>query len=68
MKINKTALVEAAKELGRVVVLAAVGFGLAYVTELPQTETTVVVLAVLRFVDKFLHVSPDTKVSGLVPF
>jgi hypothetical protein len=68
MKINKQALKEAAKELGRVLLLAGIGWGVSYVSNLPSTQTTVIVLAVLRWVDKYIHESKDIKVNGLVPF
>lgn len=67
-KTTKQALWEAAKELGRVLILAAVGWGISYLSTLPTTQTTIAVLAVLRWLDKFLHENKAVKLSGLVPF
>ena len=43
------------KELARVLLFALVSFGIAKLTSLPETETTVIGLAVLRTVDKVIH-------------
>lgn len=68
MKFNREAIIEAAKELGRVILFAAVGWAISFVTDLPQSQTTFIVLAILRFVDKAIHENPSVKLKGLSPF
>lgn len=65
-KVNKQAVLEALKELFRVLLFAGIGWGVSYVANLPETQTTAIVLLVLRAVDKFLHES-SIKVKGLSP-
>lgn len=55
-------------ELARVIVLAAIGWGVAYVTALPESQTTVIVLFVLKAVDKYVHENENLPVKGLLPF
>lgn len=62
------AQIEALKEFVRVVVLALIGFAVAYLGELPQTETVVIVLSVLRFADKYIHEDKSNPRNGLLPF
>lgn len=59
---------EAVKEAGRVVVLALVSWLVSYVAGLPQTETTAILLVVLRALDKYVHEDKSIKFDGLVPF
>lgn len=66
--MDKQALISAGKEAARVALLAAVGFFMAYVSDLPETSTTAVVLLVLRFVDKYIHKSNKVTAKGLLPF
>lgn len=66
--MDKKALFEAGKEAVRLAVLAAVGFFISYISELPQTQTTTIVLLVLRTVDKYIHKSDKTSATGLLPF
>lgn len=65
---DESALWEAAKAILRLIVLAIPGIAISYFTDLPETQTTVILLGVLRFVDKYLHESKNTDVTGLVPF
>lgn len=66
--MNKKALLEAAKELGRVLLFAAIGWGIGYVTSLPENTTTAVVLLVLRAADKYVHENPNIEAKGVAPF
>lgn len=65
--MEKEALVEAAKELFRLGLFAAVGFAIAYVGGLPKTETTSTILAILRFIDKYIHENKDIDLKGISP-
>lgn len=59
---------ESLKELGRVLLFALVSFAFAKVSSLPETQTTLVGLALLRFADKFLHeLGKETGNEKLVP-
>jgi len=53
--MNEEAVIKSAKELLRVGILAIVAYLVAKYSILPQTEGTILILAVLKFVDKFLH-------------
>lgn len=63
---------EALKEVLRLVVFGVVGivitYGINYFTAVPQTQTSVIILFVLRAIDKWVHSNPDVKATGLVPF
>lgn len=59
---------EAAKEVARLALMGAVGAIIAWLTDLDQSTTVVVVTFVLRYVDKWLHKSENTELKGLVPF
>lgn len=72
MTFNKDAFVEAVKEILRVAFLAAVTAVLGYLGNLvagldPSSVYYVVGTVVLRAVDKYIHVNPDTKLKGLSP-
>lgn len=64
---NKKALTDGLKEVLRAALFAGVGYLIAYLTTLPETQTTFIVLGILRFVDKVIHKSP-VKANGLTPF
>lgn len=66
--MNKKALKEAALELSRVLVLAALAWGIAYLSNLPESQTTVIGLFVLKTIDKYLHTNDNVPVKGLLPF
>lgn len=66
--MNKLATIEALKELGRVLLFAAIGWAVAYVTALPETSTTAIILLVLRTLDKYIHENPAIKAKGIAPF
>lgn len=71
--MNKQAIIEAAKEVGRLALFAAltavVGWAGQQVNAFdPTTLQYVLGTAALRFVDKYLHKSPDTKLNGVAPF
>ena len=57
------ALKESSKELGRLALFGLVGVVIAYFSDLPQTQTTLTVLAVLRWADKWLHENAKVKVA-----
>lgn len=64
----QTAAIRAGKDLARLIIFALPGILIVALTDLPQTETVVTVLAVLRFVDTTIHNSSATSSSGLLPF
>ena len=68
MDNRKTALKEALLEALRYAVLLGIGFLIALVSELPETETTLLIAGLLRFVDKAIHEYDATKLKGLLPF
>jgi hypothetical protein len=61
------AQLEATKEILRYAVLLIVSWiitgALQYVTTLPQTETTAILLIVLRWLDKYLYVDKGYKLT-----
>lgn len=65
--MDKQALIEAGKELLRLFLFSFVGVLIAYVGDLPQTETTAIALFVLRIVDKYIHEDKDINLKGLSP-
>lgn len=64
----KQPVVEAAKDIARLVVFAIPGLLIGYFTDLPATQVTAVILLVLRAVDSYIHNDPTTKTNGLTPF
>lgn len=69
--MNKEALLEALKELGRYLLFAAVGWVVAYLGGLEQTQTVMLVTMLFRFLDKFLHERFKDRgegLSGIAPF
>lgn len=69
MKFDKKAWVEAGQEVVRLAFFAVLGvvvsFLLNKLTVVPQTETTVVAMFFLKFVDKYLHENKYTELNGL---
>lgn len=65
--MNKQDILEGLKSGARVAIFAFVGALIAYVTGLPQNNTTMVVLLVLKVVDKAVHES-KFDINGLLPF
>ena len=65
--MNK-AITEAAKELGRVLLFAAISWGIAYLTALPESQTTLIGLFLLRTLDKFVHENDNIKAKGIAGF
>ena len=66
VKVNKSALVEAVKEPLRLLVLAVIPFGIAWLGGLPY-EWAVVATVALKFLDKFVHqLGKNTDRVGLV--
>jgi len=65
-------IAESTKEIGRLVLFGLIGFGIAYVAKLPETEGTVLIAALLRYLDKYLHekakVQTASKLKGISPF
>lgn len=68
MKFLSHAQWEAVKEVARLAVLAAIGAVIAWLSDLDQTTTVMIVTAVLRAVDKWIHKSEETELNGLLPF
>ena len=67
-KVDKNALYEAVKEPVRLLVLAIVPFGIAWLGGL-NYEWALIATAVLRFVDKYLHnLAPKGESGGIVRF
>lgn len=70
------ALKEALKELGRLVLFGVfsivVTFVLDKLTNVPQTETIVIITALLRFADKWIHENSKSvknpTIEGISPF
>jgi len=59
---------EASKEPLRILVIAIIPIMLAYL-EVINTELAIAIIAVLRVVDKYLHLlAPEGKAGGLVRF
>jgi len=46
---------EALKEAGRIILLGLISFAIASIADYPQTETTALILLVLRSLDKWMH-------------
>lgn len=59
---------EALKEIGRLILFAIPGIVLGYFTSLPETQTTVIIVMVLRAVDKYIHTNDGIKANGIAPF
>lgn len=59
---------EGIKEIARLAIFAIIAWAITQVSGLPETEGTAAILAVLRFVDKWLHEHPTSRVPGLTPF
>lgn len=73
MKIDKKALLEGAKEVGRVVFFGAVSALALYVTSQlanfdPTSVQFVVLTVVGRFLDKYVHENEDIERGGVAPF
>ncbi len=71
--MNRKAIWEGLKEVGRIAFLAAVTAAIAWATDavdlLDPTSTFYIVgTLVLRFADKYLHENQDVKISGIAPF
>lgn len=67
-KLTSHAQMEAVKEALRLAVLGALGALLAYLADLDQSTTVIVVTFVLRTIDKWVHKSEKTERNGLLPF
>lgn len=66
--MNKEATIKALKELGRVLLFAAISFGISYLGKLPQSETVMYGTLVLKIVDKYVHENEDISLKGISPF
>ena len=69
----KDSVWEAAKEAGRVALLAVISWGIAKLAILPESETVLIGTILLRALDKWLHelggsTKNDLLVGGLVRF
>ena len=66
-----SASVATIKEVGRLVIFAAIGAGLTaligIVAEVPTTTSTAIISLILRAVDKYIH-KADVQANGLLPF
>lgn len=68
MKFDKKAFIAAVKEPLRLLVLAVIPFVIVYFTEL-GAGWAVGAVAVLRFIDKYLHeLAPKGEAGGIVRF
>lgn len=70
MIVNKDALKESLKEIGRVALFAFIGFAISYFGNLPETQTTAIVLVALRWLDKYIHenYTDGDQFKGIAPF
>lgn len=71
--MDKKAVWEAVKEVARLAFFAAAAAVVAWATTKltaldPNSTFVVIGTAVLRFVDKWIHESENTKANGLAPF
>jgi hypothetical protein len=71
--MNKKAIIEAVKEIARLAVFGAIGAVLTWATSKvgsfdPTSIQYLVVTAVIRFVDKWVHANENIKAKGLLPF
>lgn len=66
--MDQKAIVEASKDILRLIVFAIPGIIIGYVTDLPATQTTAIVLLILRSVDSYIHNNDGIKANGLTPF
>lgn len=71
--MNKEAILEAVKEVGRLAFFAALtavlGWASTKVSSFDPTSTYYIVGTVLlRLVDKYVHASPDIDRNGIAPF
>lgn len=71
--MNKQAIIETAKEVARIALLAAVTAVVGWVsTKVSSFDPTsvyyIVGTVLLRAVDKYVHVSPDTTKNGITGF
>lgn len=66
--MNKQALIEALKELGRVLLFAAVSWGISYLGSLPQNESVMIGTVLLKALDKYIHKNENMRANGLAPF
>lgn len=71
--MNKQAILEAVKEVGRLAFFAALTAVVGWVaTQLSTLDTSsayyIVGTVALRFVDKYIHTNEDMDTSGIAPF
>lgn len=71
--MNKEAIIAAAKELGRVVLFAAITAAIGWFTQLvttldPGSTYYIVGTVLLRLVDKYVHANPNINAQGVAPF
>ena len=72
-QVDKEAVMEALKELGRIAFLGAVTAGVGWFTALvssldPTSAQFIVGTALLKVMDKFVHKSKKIKANGVAPF
>lgn len=69
---NKDKLFEATKAATRYLIFLVLSWSISYFSELPQSETTLIGLSLLTFIDKYLHESwksrGRTGLKGISPF
>lgn len=73
MNIDRQAIIEAVKEVGRLAFFAAATAVVAWATERlgmldPSSVFYVAGTFVLRYVDKYIHEAKAIKANGLAPF
>lgn len=69
---GKEPVAEGTKETARTGILAVASFiiswGITALTGLPQSELTVILLIVLKGLDKYIHTNPNINLKGILPF
>ena len=73
--MNKQALIEGAKELGRVIVIAILPILMASINTQTgeininmQILLAALIIALLKAVDRYVHKEPNIKSKGILPF
>lgn len=71
--MNKTAILEAVKEVARLAFFTAISAVVAWATAKlssldPSSSFVIIGTVVLRFVDKWLHTNDNVSATGIAPF
>lgn len=68
MKSPKNPRWEAFKELARLVLFALPGLLVAFLTTLPTSQSVLTSVAILRYIDSYIHNNPNDERNGLTNF